>query len=59
MRRRLRASRVSEPELPAELEARIAALENGETGTDFDALSWAWMVLLGMALPATLILLGW
>ena len=26
---------------------------------DFDALSWVWMVLFGVALPAALIVLGW
>ncbi len=45
--------------MPAELEARIAELEKGETGADFDALSWLWMVLFGIMLPAALILLGW
>jgi hypothetical protein len=55
MRRPLRASRVAEApeELPPELEARLAALEAGASGTDFDAVSWVWMVLFGM------ILLGW
>lgn len=60
MRRRLGARRVNEAPrpLPSELEARIVALENDGTGTDFDVRSWIWMVLFGMVLPATLILLG-
>jgi hypothetical protein len=61
MRRPLRASRVAEApeELPPELEARLAALEAGASGTDFDAVSWVWMVLFGIVLPLALILLGW
>ncbi len=50
---------MSEP-LPAELERRIAALESGaETGADFDVASWVWMILLGVLLPALLLLWGW
>jgi hypothetical protein len=38
--------------LPAELEARIAALESAASDQDFDALGWFWMVLFGIVLPA-------
>jgi hypothetical protein len=50
---------VAEP-LDPELERRIAALELGEeTGADFDAASWVWMILLGVVLPVALLLWGW
>ena len=43
-----------------ELEQRLEALANGEQqGEDFDARSWAWLMLLGVILPAALILIGW
>ncbi len=46
--------------LPAELERRIAALESGAAaGEDFDARSWFWMLLFGVALPVALLLWGW
>jgi hypothetical protein len=46
--------------LPAELERRIAALESGEeSGADFDAVSWCWMILFGIVLPVCLLLWGW
>ncbi|HEX4241876.1 MAG TPA: hypothetical protein VHZ53_10725 [Steroidobacteraceae bacterium] len=48
-----------ERELDPALEARIAALERTGATTDFDLRSWVWMVLLGIALPVALILLGW
>ena len=46
--------------LPPDLEARIVALEavSGQT-KDFDARSWAWLVLLGVILPIALLLIGW
>ena len=46
--------------LPPDLEARIVALEavSGQT-QDFDARSWAWLVLLGVILPIALLLIGW
>ncbi|MEP6883259.1 MAG: hypothetical protein ABJC66_00785 [Gammaproteobacteria bacterium] len=46
-------------ELPPELEARIAALENSAPAADFDAASWIWMVLLGVVLPLLLLAAGW
>jgi hypothetical protein len=50
------------PPLDPELERRVAALEasdSGVAGTDFDAASWFWMVMLGAVGPAVLILWGW
>jgi hypothetical protein len=45
---------------PPELEARVAALEHESgQGRDFDAVSWCWLLLLGVLLPAVLLLLGW
>ena len=46
-------------QLPAELENRIAAIEAHSASADFDAASWAWMLLLGVALPAVLLVAGW
>jgi hypothetical protein len=56
-----RASRVNDGRaaLPPELEARISALESAASDRDFDALSWFWMILFGIMLPAALIVLGW
>lgn len=45
--------------LPAELEARIAALEAGRVPADFDAVCWFWMVLIGIAIPLILLVIGW
>jgi hypothetical protein len=45
--------------LPQELEARLSALETGTARTDFDAFSWFWMALLGILLPAVLLVVGW
>ena len=45
--------------LPAELERRITAIEAHSAAADFDAVSWAWMLLLGVALPAVLLVVGW
>jgi hypothetical protein len=60
-----RASGVSEQRrgggpdaLPAELEARIAALESASCVEDFDRRSWMWMALFGVVLPLALIFLG-
>ena len=46
-------------DLPADLEARLAAVEAASVAADFDRSSWFWMILLGAALPAVLILVGW
>jgi hypothetical protein len=54
-----RATAMREP-LDPELERRIAALELGtDAGSDFDAASWFWMVLLGIVGPVALLLWGW
>jgi hypothetical protein len=46
--------------LHPELERRIAALESGtDAGSDFDAASWFWMVLLGIVGPVALLVWGW
>lgn len=46
--------------LDPELERRIAALEAGsDAGSDFDARSWFWMLLLGVVAPAALLVWGW
>ena len=47
------------PALPAELEARIAALEADRAPADFDVVCWLWMVLIGIAIPLTLLVIGW
>lgn len=47
------------PALPQELEARLSALEAGTARADFDAFSWFWMLLLGIFIPAVLLVLGW
>jgi hypothetical protein len=46
------------PPLPAELEARIAALESEPAGEDFDRRSWLWMILFGIVLPLLLVVIG-
>jgi len=45
--------------LPPELEARLQAVEAASVDADFDRPSWFWMLLLGIALPAVLIAVGW
>jgi hypothetical protein len=45
--------------LPPELEARLTQAEAAARHNDFDAIGWLWMMLLGVALPAALILAGW
>lgn len=48
------------PQIPAELERRIRALETpAGQGDDFDAASWFWLVILGVALPILALVLGW
>jgi hypothetical protein len=45
--------------MPPELEARIAALEKADRREDFSGVSWAWMVLFGIALPLALLCIAW
>jgi hypothetical protein len=46
--------------IPAELERRIALLENPvNQGEDFDRASWFWLLLLGLALPVAVLIIGW
>jgi len=46
--------------LPPELDRRLAAIESGaEAGSDFDAISWVWMILIGVVLPVVLLIWGW
>jgi hypothetical protein len=47
-----------EGRLSPELEARIAALEGDNEPSDFDARSWAWMILFGVVLPLVLLVIG-
>ena len=47
------------PALPPDLEARLAAFESLPVPGDFDAASWFWMILLGVAIPLGLLVLGW
>ncbi len=50
---------VREP-LEPELERRVCALEAGaDAGSDFDAASWFWMLLLGIVGPVALLVWGW
>jgi hypothetical protein len=45
--------------LAPDLEARLTAVEAHGASADFDRASWAWMVLLGLVLPAVLLAVGW
>jgi hypothetical protein len=47
--------------LDSELERRVAALESSgaDAGSDFDATSWFWMLMLGVVGPVILLLWGW
>ena len=47
------------PALPPDLEARLAAFERAAPTGDFDAASWFWMILLGVAIPLGLLVVGW
>ena len=47
------------PRLPPQLEARITAFERAAPAADFDAASWFWMILLGVAIPLLLLAVGW
>ena len=47
-------------DLHADLKERIAALEDPACqGSDFDAASWAWLILFGVAVPLALLIWGW
>ena len=50
---------MTEPALPPDLEARIAALQDAAAGSDFDTASWIWMIILGVAIPLVLLAAGW
>ena len=42
------------------LAGRIDALKNpAHRGDDFDRKSWLWLVVLGIALPVLLLVIGW
>jgi hypothetical protein len=46
--------------LHPELERRLAILEKPENqGAGFGVVDWAWLVVLGIAGPALLLLWGW
>ena len=46
--------------LPPDLQHRIQALEDpAQQGSDFDAVSWVWLLLLGLAGPLALLVWGW
>ena len=47
------------PVVPADLEARLAAFESAASPGDFDGTSWVWMILLGVAIPLVLLVVGW
>jgi hypothetical protein len=47
-------------DLPPELQERITALEDPALqGSDFDAVSWFWLILLGIVVPVALLVWGW
>jgi hypothetical protein len=47
-------------QIPEELQQRIAILaDESAQGRDFDAVSWFWLLLLGLVGPVLLIVLGW
>lgn len=50
---------MADPGLPPELAARIEAFEHAPPAPSFDAASWVWMILLGVALPLALLAVGW
>ncbi len=54
-----RSTTTAEPPLPPELEARIAAFDRTAPPADFDARSWFWMILFGVAIPLALLGIGW
>jgi hypothetical protein len=44
---------------PPDLEARIAAFESAAPSRVFDAASWFWIILLGIAIPIVMLAVGW
>ncbi len=47
-------------EQTGELERRLRLLEDpAEQGEDFDGMSWFWLLLLGLVLPAVALVAGW
>ncbi|WP_178119471.1 hypothetical protein [Pseudomonas sp. SCB32] len=47
-------------EQTGELERRLRLLEDpDEQGDDFDAMSWFWLLLLGLVLPVVALVAGW
>ena len=49
-----------ESEIPKELLRRIELLEDpANQGAEFNASTWFWMLALGIALPAALIVWAW
>jgi hypothetical protein len=47
-------------QLVPELERRVAVLEDpAQQGADFDAVSWLWLILLGIVGPLALLIWGW
>jgi hypothetical protein len=46
-------------QLPTELARRIEALERQGGEGDLNLRSWFWLILLGVATPAALLLWGW
>ncbi|MFV3304848.1 hypothetical protein ACNFBT_06170 [Pseudomonas sp. NY15181] len=47
-------------EQTGELERRLRLLEDpAEQGEDFDAMSWFWLLLLGLVLPVVALVAGW
>jgi hypothetical protein len=47
------------PALAPELEARIAAFENAAPASGFGVAGWFWMLLLGVAIPLAMLIVGW
>lgn len=55
----MRSAVVEVAMLAPDLQSRLATVETHGAGADFDAWSWAWMLLLGVVLPAVLLAIGW
>jgi hypothetical protein len=51
---------VTSQQIPAELERRIRALEDpAGQSDDFDGVSWAWLLALGVILPIVALIVAW